>query len=190
MTRYIHIAALLPSKCVRDVALRIVREENIPQVAPEQGSMMDLPLGISIVNAQQHEWINTTLNANVALINSLRDNLVQQRAHQNMTLYNDFRAQAKRVQDFLTSLPIQLPDPNFAVSMLFTEDAQKNGESSSSSSSSSASSSTASSNPSSLNSSSSSSDATAPPAPLGGSSVVPPVPPSSAPSPKSKGNAV
>ena len=97
MTRYIQIAALLPSKCVRDVALRIVREENIPKVAAsQQTGSVQLPPGITVVDAKQHEWINTTLDSNVTLINALRDNLVQQRAHQNMKLYNDFRSQADR----------------------------------------------------------------------------------------------
>ena len=184
MTRYIQIAALLPSKCVRDVALRVVREENIPQVAPQTGSMtIDLPPGISVVDARQHEWINSTLNANVVLINTLRDNLVQQRAHQNMPLYNDFRRQAKLVQDFLTSLPIQLPEPNFAVSTLFLEGKGKGkskskGKAASSSSSSSSSTSSSKSSSSSNPASSSSSSAAAPSVP-----AVPAVP---APAPVSK----
>jgi hypothetical protein len=126
MTRYIQIAALLPSKCVRDVALRIVREENIPTVATNNGGLVDLPQGISVVTDEQHQWINKTLNDNVALINTLRDNLVQQRAHQNMKLYENFRSQAKLVQDFLSGLPIQLPEPNFAISTLFTDDNKGN----------------------------------------------------------------
>lgn len=125
MTRYIQIAALLPSKCVRDVALRIVREENIPKVTPNNGEMLELPAGISVVDPSQHKWINTILNDNVAYINTLRDNLVQQRAHQNMKLYDTFRAQAQVVQEFLNGLPIQLPEPNFAISTLFTDTDEK-----------------------------------------------------------------
>ena len=131
MTRYIQLAALLPSKSVRDVALRVIQQESIPSVAQKASANMSLPEGIDIVDRRHHDWLNSLLTSNVALINKMRDNLVHKRAHDNMHLYSQFRKQAKTVQNFLSSLSIQLPEPNFTVAEAFASEREKGQASSS-----------------------------------------------------------
>ena len=125
MTRYIQLASLLPSKSVRDVALRVVQQEAIPNVAQSAAANMSLPEGINVVDLRHHEWLNQLLTSNVTLINKMRDNLVQKQAHANLELYSHFRTQASTIQGYLASLPIQLPEPNFTATDVF---ASKKGE--------------------------------------------------------------
>jgi len=122
MTRYIELAALLPSKSVRDVALRVVQQEAIPNVAQSAAANISLPEGINVVDIRHHEWLNQLLTSNVTLINKMRDNLVQKQAHANLEHYSHFRRQAGTVQNFLASLPIQLPEPNFTVTGAFASE--------------------------------------------------------------------
>ena len=104
MTRYIQLAALLPSKSIRDVALRVVQIESIPKVSQSAASNITLPEGIDVVDLRHHEWLNQLLTSNVTLINQMRDNLVQKQARLICSHYTQFRKQVKIILEFSEQL--------------------------------------------------------------------------------------
>ena len=89
----IQIAEMFPTKCVRDIA---VKARQIRQARSVGSLTVGLPSAAACVPADKDAWIQETLKENIALIEAIRDNLRQNRAEENVKLYERFGQTSER----------------------------------------------------------------------------------------------
>ena len=131
VTRYVKIAAALPTKSVRDVAHRVkwmADQGRVVRPISESGAISRTSVPTSakgvagaghgarggdakskVVDPEQETHVNAVLQENVLIINRMRDNLLNGSLNDNVELMMRFRTNITAVLNWLTTLPPQMP---------------------------------------------------------------------------------
>lgn len=132
VTRYVKIAAALPTKSVRDVAHRVkwmADQGKVVRPMSESGVIARASTATSrqgriescrgrvaggeskpkVVDPEQETHVNAVLQENVLIINRMRDNLLNGSLNDNVELMMRFRTNITAVLNWLTTLPPQMP---------------------------------------------------------------------------------
>ena len=120
--QFVKISALFPTKCIRDIALKVTQIKK----ARTSGSLtIGLPSAAACVSSDKDEWIQKTLKENVELINAIRDNLRQERFSENAELYSRFRSNIRGMSGWIDTLGLHLPQTSVRMTTIFEPSSEK-----------------------------------------------------------------
>jgi hypothetical protein len=120
--RFVKISALFPTKCIRDIALKVTQIKK----ARTSGSLtIGLPSAAACVSSDKDEWIQKSLKENVELINAIRDNLRQDRLNDNAELYANFRSNIRSMSSWIETLGLNLPEMSVRMTSIFEPSTEK-----------------------------------------------------------------